>query len=311
MPPLAGRRLRLEFLEDRRLPAGPPAAGGVGADPPDSTTPARTAEHPSSPTADTSPEAAEYRAGSPPAATGYGAFGTTAGPSSAPGATEKTTYTEETVPAGRTAGATPRTAAAASEAEEYAATVRPTTTAGPVAPGFLPPASAVVTAVTAAVSVPVSTGPTAAPPGTTTPDLPTVAGAAGSSPGSPAVASAPAEEPPVPTPTPVSAGAESPAVTAPDPPLTSPASALARWVDDLAVRVDLPAGWDEAAARLLDGLAAAADDSSDPESGWVRLGYWIVTVAAVGVAIELSRQARRGRRPDADPETSPALVVKR
>src|SRR5204863_471785 len=125
MPPLAGRRLRLEFLEDRRLPAGPPAAGGVGADPPDSTTPARTAERP---------------------------------------------------------GPTP---------------------------------------------TPVSAG--AESPAVTAPD-------------------------------------ESPAVTAPDPPLTSPASALARWVDDLAVRVDLPAGWDEAAARLLDGLAAAADDSSDPES---------------------------------------------
>jgi len=77
------------------------------------------------------------------------------------------------------------------------------------------------------------------------------------------------------------------------------------------VRVDLPAGWDEAAARLLDGLAAAADDPADPETGWVRLGYWVVSVAAVGVAVELSRQAVRGRRPDADPDTSPGLVVKR
>jgi hypothetical protein len=82
-------------------------------------------------------------------------------------------------------------------------------------------------------------------------------------------------------------------------------------VDDLAVLVELPAGWDEAAARLLGGLAAAANDPADPETGWVRLGYWVVSIAAVGVAVELSRQALRGRRPDADPGTSPALVVKR
>src|SRR5207249_103936 len=85
---LGVRSLGRDPPEHRRLPPRPRAAGGVAAAPPDSTTPARTAEHPSSPPADTSPEAAEYRAGSPPAATGYGAFGTTAGPSSAPGATE-------------------------------------------------------------------------------------------------------------------------------------------------------------------------------------------------------------------------------
>jgi hypothetical protein len=81
-------------------------------------------------------------------------------------------------------------------------------------------------------------------------------------------------------------------------------------VEDLAVRVDLPAGWDEAAARLVGGLAADGEEPPDLESGWVRLGYWVVSIAAVGVGVELTRQATRARRPAAA-DGPPALVVKR
>jgi hypothetical protein len=81
-------------------------------------------------------------------------------------------------------------------------------------------------------------------------------------------------------------------------------------VDELGVRVNL-SGWDQTAARLLDELDAAARDSLDPESPWVRIGYWVVTTAAVGVAVELGRLGLRARRPVPDPADTPTLPVRR
>jgi hypothetical protein len=82
-------------------------------------------------------------------------------------------------------------------------------------------------------------------------------------------------------------------------------------VDELAVRVELPSEWDQAAVRLLDSLDVSAENALDPESPWARLGCWVVTVAAIGVSIELSRQGLRARRPDAEHVTTSALPVKR
>jgi hypothetical protein len=90
----------------------------------------------------------------------------------------------------------------------------------------------------------------------------------------------------------------------------SVASTLTRLVDELAVRVDLPEEWDRAAARLLDGLAATAE-TADPGPDWARLGYWAVSVAAVGVAVEFARQAARARRPEGETGDTRPLVVKR
>jgi hypothetical protein len=78
----------------------------------------------------------------------------------------------------------------------------------------------------------------------------------------------------------------------------------------LGVRVDL-VGWEQTAARLLDGLDAAVRDPLDPESPWVRIGYWVVTTAAIGVAVELGRLGLRARRLSPDPAYSPTLPVRR
>jgi hypothetical protein len=96
-----------------------------------------------------------------------------------------------------------------------------------------------------------------------------------------------------------------------DEPLAAPASLLARFVDELAVRVDLPAEWDRAADRLLDSLDTFAGNPLDLESPWVRLGCWVVTVVAIGVSIEMTRQGLRARQPDVEPATTPSLPVKR
>jgi hypothetical protein len=74
--------------------------------------------------------------------------------------------------------------------------------------------------------------------------------------------------------------------------------------------VDL-AGWERAATRLLDGLDAADRDALDAESPWVRLGYWVVTTAAVGVAVELARQGLRVRPPGPDAADTLRLSVRR
>jgi hypothetical protein len=76
------------------------------------------------------------------------------------------------------------------------------------------------------------------------------------------------------------------------------------------VRVDL-AGWEQTAARLLDELDAVTRDALDPESPWVRIGYWVVTTAAVGVAVELGRLGLRARRSGPDPAETPTLPVRR
>jgi hypothetical protein len=295
---MARRRLRLEFLEDRALPAGQPPAGGSDTDL----------------SADPSPasEASEYRAEYTPAVSESGPTRT---PPDGDAAKGGVAYTEDAPAPGKGVVVSPERDA---EAAEYARTITPATTVTtPAAPPAVPttthltpePAVALVNA--QVVTAPISPGPAVPqPPGFVAPPLPVVAGPSASpAPTNTAAETADPEQPPTPTPTPVSARAESPAVAVPEPPPLSPAAALARFVDDLAVRVDLPAGWDEAAAHLVDGLTAAADDLADPEAGWTRLGYWAVSLAAVGVAVELSRQAARGRRPADGP--SPVLVVKR
>ena len=54
-----------------------------------------------------------------------------------------------------------------------------------------------------------------------------------------------------------------------------------------------------------------APESADPGPDWVRIGYWAVAVAAVGVAVEFARHASRARRPDPELVASRPLTVKR
>jgi hypothetical protein len=91
---------------------------------------------------------------------------------------------------------------------------------------------------------------------------------------------------------------------------SSTGAVLLRLADELSVRVDL-GGWERTAARLLDELDAAVRDPLDPESPWVRIGYWVVTTAAVGVAVELGRLGLRARRLGTDPAGTPMLPVRR
>lgn len=82
-----------------------------------------------------------------------------------------------------------------------------------------------------------------------------------------------------------------------DPPPTT-----AEWLpDSLWPGVDW-AAWEEAAVRVLDAVGSAGREPGDPESVWLRLGYWVVAVAATVVAVDLSRQIRRARpvHPDAE-----------
>lgn len=102
---------------------------------------------------------------------------------------------------------------------------------------------------------------------------------------------APAEDPPV-----VSDTAFSPAGLVNFPPL-----------DDPSLRADV-GRWAASVGRLLDGLDVGAG-LPDAESPWARLGYWALTVGAVGVSVELTRQGLRARRPE--PVDGPPLPVAR
>jgi hypothetical protein len=90
--------------------------------------------------------------------------------------------------------------------------------------------------------------------------------------------------------------------------MPQPGATPAELLDDLTVR--LRAGeLEQAARRLLDGLDRVIANVTDLDSPWVRLGYWIGTAAAVGVAIELTRHGLRTRRPRLDLRTSARLPV--
>jgi hypothetical protein len=105
-----------------------------------------------------------------------------------------------------------------------------------------------------------------------------------------------------PTGPPVGAG-DQPAGTEPESPPAGPAPFDWPSIDNLDLRLDA-AAWANAAGRLLDRLDAALDPL-DGESPWARLGYWALTVGAVGVTVELTRHGLRARAPE--PEDGPTV----
>ncbi len=78
-------------------------------------------------------------------------------------------------------------------------------------------------------------------------------------------------------------------------------------VDALVTRIDVD-NWKETATRLLDSLESATRDPLAPESPWLRIGYWVVSIGAVGVAVEWARQSTRVRHPHNE---TPFLLVRR
>jgi hypothetical protein len=87
-----------------------------------------------------------------------------------------------------------------------------------------------------------------------------------------------------------------------------PGPTPASLLDDLPISLSV-AEWEHAAKQLLDGLDRVLIDATDLDSPIVRLGYWIGTAAAVGVAIELTRHGVRARRPNLDLRLSARLPV--
>ncbi|WP_439620561.1 hypothetical protein [Gemmata sp.] len=62
-----------------------------------------------------------------------------------------------------------------------------------------------------------------------------------------------------------------------------------------------------AADQFLDTLGAALADPTAPVALWERVGYWAVSIGAVGVALEVARQRLRVRSPHTE---APTLVVR-
>lgn len=276
------RRLRLEFLEDRTLPAAP------------------------WPTADADPPASDDGAadGSDPDAAEYEHPEDAAAARSSGSDSHGTWYSDERTPA-----------TGYRTASEYADAAGDRTAARVDVAAFAPPPPAAVPPAAAATPVPVRSTPrpdgqppqapnpppAAAPaPVAVAPPADEVVEVAGRPESDPAAGDKSVEAPAA-VPVPVAAEPEG---------ASSAASTVTRLVDELAVRADLPASWDEAADRLLDGLAAATG-AVDPGPDWARVGYWAVSVAAVGVAVEFARHAARARRPDAEPGEPRPLAVKR
>lgn len=85
-----------------------------------------------------------------------------------------------------------------------------------------------------------------------------------------------------------------------------PAEPVPSFAGDLPASPDL-AEWAVAADQFLDSLGEALEDSAAPAAVWERIGYWAVSVGAVGVALEVARQRLRVRSPN--PE-APTLVVR-
>lgn len=78
-------------------------------------------------------------------------------------------------------------------------------------------------------------------------------------------------------------------------------------VDALVARIDVD-NWKETATRFLDSLESATRDPLAPESAWLRIGYWVVSAGAVGIAVEWARQSARVRYPHHE---TPFLLVRR
>ncbi len=78
------------------------------------------------------------------------------------------------------------------------------------------------------------------------------------------------------------------------------------WSEEFVAKVDVDS-WEQSATQLLEGLESAARDPGETESLWVRIGYWAVSIGAVGLAIELTRQGFRVRSTNPD---TPELVVR-
>lgn len=93
-----------------------------------------------------------------------------------------------------------------------------------------------------------------------------------------------------------------------DDPTPGPASAPAVLFDELSVHFNV-GEWEVAAKRLFTGLDRVLQNVADPESPFVRMGYWIGTAAVFGVAVELARQFNRARGPRLDLRTSARLSV--
>ncbi len=91
-------------------------------------------------------------------------------------------------------------------------------------------------------------------------------------------------------------------------PPPSPPAPVIDWADDLTAPVDVD-GWEQATSRFLDSLETAIQnpDTDIPESPWIRLGYWAVSVGAIVLAVELTRQGFRARR---SIHAIPTLTVK-
>ena len=66
--------------------------------------------------------------------------------------------------------------------------------------------------------------------------------------------------------------------------------------DDLDLRVDL-GSLASSASRLIDELQAGLS-VLDSEPPLVRLGYWVLAMGTVGVAVELTRQGLRTKQPN-------------
>ncbi len=91
-------------------------------------------------------------------------------------------------------------------------------------------------------------------------------------------------------------GAPATASETPDEPAQAPGPTPASLLDELSVRVNV-ADWERAATQLLDGLDRVLLDVTDSESPVVRISYWIGAAAATGLAIELTRNGLRAKRP--------------
>jgi hypothetical protein len=114
--------------------------------------------------------------------------------------------------------------------------------------------------------------------------------------------------PEMPTDPPPTEQQENPTTPPPDDSTPQPGSTPAALLDDLPITLNV-AEWEHAAKRLLDGLDRVLIDATDLDSPIVRLGYWIGTAAAVGVAVELTRRGLQPRRPRLDLRLSARLPV--